>query len=69
MKKFVNKLFYAVESRNGYTYIDEYINENGDKFSGCTRSVECFNTKKLAIAVCTELNTLAAEINELRSAK
>ena len=65
----MNKLFYAVESRNGYSYIDEFSNANGDKFSGCLRAVECFNTKKLAVSVCNELNALASQINELRSAK
>lgn len=55
-----------MEGRNGYTAIDEYLNEDGSKHEGCTRMVETFKTRKQAVLVCGLLNDLAYEINKLR---
>lgn len=60
------KLSYHVQGRNGYHGIDEYLNLDGDMYSGCTRMVEAFKTRKQANHVCAEMNELASVINKLR---
>jgi hypothetical protein len=60
------KLSYHVQGRNGYWGIDEYLNTDGEMYSGCVRMVDSFRTKKQAKTVCAELQQLASTINALR---
>lgn len=60
------KLSYHVQGRNGYYGVDEFLNEDGERFEGNTRMIDAFKTRKQAELVCGALNDLADKINQLR---